>query len=211
MARIRPGDEWGSPATAPADLEVHGDDADLARAVAAHPGALIRFAPDASSDLARSVGLAAGAPTRGIALPLDALRLDDGRVAVNMLVAGVAPPRLRPWHRGLELGRAGGPVVSLVVAVGEFHHGLDLVPRGHPGDGRAELHEYRLRPLERAAVRARLATGTHVPHPRITVSSVRAVTLTGPRPFPIEIDGRPLGTTRELTIEVVPAAYRLLV
>jgi diacylglycerol kinase family enzyme len=211
MARIRPGDEWGIPASAPADLEVRGDDRELARAVAAHPGALLRFVPGSGSDLARAIGLVAGAPPRGIELALDALRLEDGRVAVNMVIAGVAPARLRPWHRAFDAGRADGPVVAVVVAVGEFHHGLDLVPRGHPGDGRAEVHEYRLRPRERAAVRARLATGTHLPHPRITVSSVRAVTLRGARPFPVELDGRPDGVVRELTMELVPGAYRLLV
>ena len=78
-----------------------------------------------------------------------------------------------------------------------------------PGDGRAELHTYRLRSQERSAMRQRLASGTHVPHPRIETSSVRSVSFRPPQSVAIEIDGRPAGQVREITISVVPSAYRL--
>src|SRR5689334_9817777 len=97
MTRIRPGEPWGTPAQGPPDVVVRGDDGDLARVVAAHPGALVRYEPDRASDVARAVGLTAGAPVEGVELPLDALRLDDGRLALNMVIAGVPPDRLAPW------------------------------------------------------------------------------------------------------------------
>ena len=53
---IKPGEEWGTPTTADPDLEVQGDDAELARMAARDPGALIRFRPTGGSDLARAVG-----------------------------------------------------------------------------------------------------------------------------------------------------------
>ena len=61
-----------------------------------------------------------------------------------------------------------GPCTTVVIATGQFRHGLDLVPRGHPGDGRAEVQIYAVPGRERRELRVRLATGTHVPHPKIT-------------------------------------------
>ena len=43
---IRPGEAWGEPVSEAPDLVVAGGDADLAREVDAHPGALVRFRPD---------------------------------------------------------------------------------------------------------------------------------------------------------------------
>ena len=64
----------------------------------------------------------------------------------------------RPWFSG--------PATTVVVATGQFLRGLDLVPRGHPGDGKAEVQVYALRRAGAAArCAARLATGAHVPAP----------------------------------------------
>ncbi len=210
MSRIRPGEPWGEPAAGDPDLEVHGGDADLAAAVAAAPGARIRFEPDATSDIARAVGLVAGAPPRGVELAMDVLRLDTGEVAVNMIVVGRAPEALRPWHRPHDLGVEGGPALSVVIAVGQYHHGVDLVPRGHPGDGRAEVHTYRVPPGQRGALRARLPTGTHLPHPAITTASVRRVRLAAGRPVPVEVDGVAVGRRQTLDVQVEAGAYRLV-
>ena len=169
---IKPGEEWGSPAAGPPDLEIAGDDRTLAAAVTrggADP--LVHFEPTAASDLARAVGLGA-APRRGVALPCDLLALDgDGPRACNMIVFGDPPDRLTFLSRPKKVAVAvdgrvlfDGAATTIVVATGEFLRGLDVVPRGHPGDGRAEVQVYSLRGNERAALRARLRTGTHVPH-----------------------------------------------
>jgi hypothetical protein len=213
---IRPGDEWGTPTAAGPDLEVTGSDADLAAAVADRPGVLVRFRPDDSSDLAGAVGLRAGVAV-GVELPLDLLRLGDGRVAVNMLVAGTAPDALRRFFRRFAVnvrvdGRPvfHGPCTSVVIAVGQFRRGLDLVPRGHPGDGRAELQIYAVPGRERRALQARLATGTHVPHPKITQRTGTRIAVSIDRAVPLELDGRPVDPIDDLTVDVVPNAYRLL-
>ena len=64
-----------------------------------------------------------------------------------------------------------GPATTVVIANGEFFDGLDIVPRGHPGDGRLEVQVYALRRGERRAMRSRLPRGIHVPHPRITTAT----------------------------------------
>jgi hypothetical protein len=221
---IRPGEPWGSPTSAPADIEVSGDDAALAAAARLAPGALLRFVPDAASDLARAVGIPPGglAATAGTALPMDALSVTVSPPAApifacNMCVFGVPPDRLR-WSSPsfaveIELdGRTwfSGRASTIIVASGQFLRGLDVVPRGHPGDGKAEIHVYELKRRERRPMRARLATGAHLPHPRIRTRTAARVTLSAPRRPALEIDGVAGPASSRTTLEVVPGAYRLL-
>ena len=216
---IRPGESWGGPTSSPPDLEVYGGDADLAAAVARRPDLLVRFRPDASSDLARAIGLATdSAVAAGVELPLDLLRVDDGPVAVNMIVIGTPPDALGPLARRFGVNVRvdsrplfHGPCTTVVVAIGQFRRGLDIVPRGHPGDGRAEAQIYAVPARQRRPLRARLATGTHVPHPKITQRTAGRVTVSIDRRVRIEVDGRPAPATDLLDVAVVPNAYRLLV
>jgi hypothetical protein len=223
---IRKGEDWGVPSSAPPDAVIEGDDNALARWVGTSPGGRARFVPSADSDLARVLGMPEGA--RGTAgardevareVTLDALRFADGHTgtAVNMVILGPAPDRLRFGARPTRLRIVldgtpmfEGPATTLVVANGEFLRGLDVVPRGHPGDGRVEVQVYRLRRGERRPMRVRLATGTHLPHPRIEQRTARSLTVAAADPLPLEVDGRLLGMTVEVAVEVVPDAYRLL-
>ncbi|HYL53402.1 MAG TPA: hypothetical protein VEZ15_15615 [Acidimicrobiia bacterium] len=218
---IKPGEEWGTPTTAAPDFEVQGDDAELARVAARAPGALIRFRPAPGSDLARAVGIQT-AGDAGVEVRLDALRAGEYGLACNMVVLGVAPDRIRRWSRrvGVRVTVDGmawfaGRATTVVVATGEFHHGLDLVPRGHPGDGRVEVQVYALAPAERAGMRVRLAAGTHLPHPRIAQRTGRRIDVHWAGPVAsgrrIELDGRSRGRTDHVTVEVVDGAYRMLV
>jgi hypothetical protein len=205
----------------PADariVDVAGDDADLATAAAADPDAVLRFTPTAASDLARSLGLGVGAPGTGpTVVACDRLDLDDGLVAVNAVVLGTAPDRLRARHRMHPVvvevdGRvvADGPATTVVVASGQFLRGADLAPRGHPGDGRVEVQIYALAARERRPMRARLGRGDHVPHPRITQAAGRRVRVRWARgPRPCEVDGRARPATDRLEIAVRPAAVRV--
>lgn len=226
---IAKGQPWGRPATAPANCEVTGDDTDLAAAVAGAPGARIHFRPTSGSELARAVGLEPGAiepeppgtgqlPEQMTELPMDVLVFADGTLAVNMLVLGTPPERLGRFARRTELRiRADNRLwfndecTTVVVAVGQWLHGIDLVPRGHPGDGRVEIQAYRLRPSERRAMRRRLASGAHLPHPRIPTRTARRIEIEASAPVPLEVDGVAREPVRRLTAEVRADAYRLLV
>jgi YegS C-terminal NAD kinase beta sandwich-like domain len=215
---IRPGEEWGRPTSDLPDFEVAGSDADLAAAAASHPGALVRFRPDPTSDFAAAVGLGVERVVpSGTEVTLDLLRLDDGQNAVNMIVLGTPPDSARRFVRRFgasvrvdEHTVLLGPCTAVVIAIGQFRHGLDLVPRGHPGDGRAEVQIYAVPGRERRALRARLATGTHVPHPHIAQRTGRRIALTTDRRVPLEIDGRTAAAADVINVEVVPNAYRLL-
>ena len=234
MSSLRPGQPWGTEASGPPDFELSGGDAALAAALQRDlTDPLVRFAAAADSDLARTVGLVAGAAPSGLALPLDVLAYTaelrsgvpipeyDGKgtpVAVNSIVVGVAPDRLRFWHRpaGLSVEIDGAAVdatgaTSLVVMNGQYLRGLDLSPRGHPGDGVAEAQLYALPPGARRAMRTRLTTGAHLPHPAITIRRARRIVVRASRPAALEVDGAPM--TRIIAVEITlrPGAYRLLV
>ncbi len=221
---IKPGEPWGRPTSAAADLEVCGGDADLAAAVSARPGILVRFRPEPSSDLARAIGLAGGqSVAQGIEVPLDVLRIEDGPVAVNMPIAvnmvviGTPPDGLgrfaRRFGANVRVDSRSvfhGPCTTVVISTGQFRRGLDLVPRGHPGDGRAEVQVYAVPGRDRRRLRERLATGTHVPHPKITQRSGTSIRISVDRRVPIEIDGRSVAGADLVEITVVPSGYRLL-
>lgn len=213
---IKPGEEWGRRSSATPDLEVTGGDAQLAAAVSERPGVLVRFRPDASSDLAGAVGIQ-GDGTVGVEVPLDLLRITDDGCAVNMIVIGVPPDASRRFVRRFAANVRvddrplfHGPCTTIVIATGQFRRGLDVVPRGHPGDGRAEIQIYAVSNRQRRAVRARLATGTHVPHPDITQRTGAKVRVDLDRRVPVEIDGRPVPKSDLVDVAIVPNAYRLL-
>jgi hypothetical protein len=214
---LRPGQSWGRPGAGTPDVEVTGGDDTLAETIAAAPpGALVRFLPDASSDLARALGLAPDASPTGMVVNVDVLALGDGTSSVNAVVLGPPPDRLRWWHGSaptrVEIdGRVffDGDATTVVVASGQYLRGRDVIPRGHPGDGRAEIQIYALGRGERVEMRRRLGGGTHVPHPRIRQRSGRHVAVSRSRPGRLEADGRPRGRVTELHIEVVPGALHL--
>jgi YegS C-terminal NAD kinase beta sandwich-like domain len=215
---IKPGEPWGRPTSAAADLEVSGGDADLAAAVSARPRVLVRFRPEPSSDLALAIGLGGDqSVARGIEVPLDVLRVEDGPLAVNMILVGTPPDGLgrfaRRFGANVRVDTRSvfhGPCTTVVIATGQFRRGLDLVPRGHPGDGRAEVQIYAVPGRDRRRLRERLAAGTHVPHPKITQRSGTSIRISVDRRVPIEIDGRSVAGADLVEITVVPSAYRLL-
>ncbi len=218
---------WGEPARGPAHLAVEGTDADLAGWVRDHPGALFRFTPSrgSRSGVAAALGLRERGPDGalpqpvGTEVPLDAIRLADGTVVVNMAILGTPPDRLRRYSAKRQIDVVldgvrvfGGRATTVVLATGQYLRGLDLVPRGHPGDGLVEVQVYRLAPSERRAMRSRLPGGTHVPHPRITQRSGHEVEIrVWGEEWGLEVDGGARPPVSRLDATVVPAAYRLLV
>jgi len=218
---VEKGQPWERPATGPADWQVDGDDATLAAAVRDHPGARVGFRPDPSSDLARALGLHTSGAA-GLELVVDALRVvADGReaFAVNMVVVGVAPDRANWFTRAtkvrVEIDERvvhDGPANAVVVANGQYLRGNDVVPRGHPGDGRAEVQVYAVARGQRAGVRSRLPQGVHLPHPDIRQTVGRRVEIRAEgRPLPVEIDGVAAPPASLVTVEVLPAAFVLVV
>ena len=218
---VEKGEPWERPAAGPPEWHVEGDDATLAAAIRDRRGARVEFRPNAGSDLARALGLQAPGPA-GIDLALDGLRVvaDDRELfAVNMVIVGVAPDRAG-WRTRAPTVRVrvdervvhDGAATGVVVANGQHLRGADVVPRGHPGDGRIEIQVYAVRRGERAGVRSRLPQGVHLPHPDITQTGGRHVEVRADRgPLPLEVDGVGVSPAALVSVDVVPGAFVLVV
>jgi len=199
-------------------VTVLGGDAEIAAEVRARPGARLGLDPGGHSDIARAVGLGHHEAAGTTDLPMDAIDVDGGMVVVNALVLGVAPERLRWWHRRRPVvvrvdGREvfDGVATTVVVATGQYLRGADVVPRGHPGDGRIEVQVHALDPGQRAGMRRRMVTGAHVPHPGIVQAGGRRVEVSAPGGWPLEVDGCARGARSGLTATVRAGAWRLVV
>lgn len=195
---IEKGEEWGRHARLPADGVVVSSDAE-ARAVverARRAGAAPPPLGLTGGDLCRTLG-GTGDENRlwsdaAMAFDVDlGAALVDGRLFffVAHLVA-----RTRMWTRTVAAMNA------------EFVGRWDLAPRAHPGDGRLDVVDAALLFGDLLAVRSRLATGSHLPHPRIGVRRVPAAQFSFERPRPVRLDGVTVGPARTLSIRVEAAA-----
>jgi hypothetical protein len=93
----------------------------------------------------------------------------------------------------------------------QFRGSWNVAPRGHPNDGLLDVFEARLGIADRFKVRARLASGTHLPHPGITQRRVAAVQFEFPRPTSIELDGELVTQARTLSVRLEPDALKVIV
>jgi hypothetical protein len=135
----------------------------------------------------------------GMVMPCDlvAAQLDDG--PTDWFVAHLVA------HRGWWRGRA---FVAMNAAwLGPWNLG----PKAHPNDGLVDVTDARVRPGQRLAVRRRLPTGSHLPHPGLTTRRVRAGEWVLDRSTPIRLDGVPVGTARRLRLTVEPDAFQIVV
>jgi hypothetical protein len=218
---IRKGIAWGTPSSRDPDLVVVGGDADLAAAFATQPGARFGFEPDAASDLAATLGLRPGSEPAGLELRIDVLwiALDEREeiaVCANA-TSGCRPEALRRSTRRRECqitidGQARRlRAAGVVIANAQHLDRMRIVPRGHPGDGRAEAQWFGLGPAQRAKFRDRLPTGDHLDHPDVGRTSFRTLAVGWNRPAPVRLDSRPVGTAKLARVRVEAGALRLCV
>lgn len=227
----RPNETWSDVSSkTPVDgFRVVGHDATLAQAAQQSPGAVIEFIPGIDSDLALGLGISLSSATSTELIEpahqlvplvsMDALEVSRGEkhtIAVNMVISGVLPDRGRWWHRRRRLsvfvdGKIifAGRATTVIAANGQFFHGLDLIPRGHPGDSCIEVQILALPVGQRRAFRRRLATGTHVPHPGVIEGRGRRVEISWRGRRSLNIDGRDQDLEDSIVVGVRPNAYRL--
>jgi hypothetical protein len=205
---IEKGEPWGSPArdlSLPPPVEVHTD---------AEAGEVVQRARRANDpipplmllggDLCRTVG---GTGDAGHARGPDAMALpcDLGSVLLDgrqhWFVAHLVARR--SWWRGRILAAMNA----------QFLGRYDVAPRGHPNDGAVELLDVApsFGVVDRLRARRRLPTGTHVPHPDITVRRVRAQQETFDPPLHVWLDGVAVGEVHNLSLRVEPDALMVLV
>lgn len=189
---IRAGAPWGSEVPRPPGLRVAGDDAELAALFAADPDG--SYAVD-GGDLHRTVGAPRRSGETMHRLPIDVLDVVTDRsehVAVAHLLIR------RSWWRG--------PIVF----VGNVGHlgAWNVAPRAHPDDGRLDIVavDGAMRRRERWEARRRLPTGTHVPHPAISVRTGTEWHWSDRRGAQLWIDGVDVGSRTRVDVTIRPDA-----
>jgi hypothetical protein len=191
---IRKGEPWGEPAVCPSNLRVVPTDRDLREWVIWHRSRCLDIAPVGISggDMARTAGGGSGTHPSSAMVTLDAMRVtvDDGEPTwgVAHLVAR------RSWLIG--------EVVFVMNA--QFLGGYDLAPRSHPNDGKLDvLHvDAAMSRRGRLQARQRSRTGTHLPHPAMSMRSAAEFSFEFATPLVVWIDGVRVAVARRLMVAV---------
>lgn len=188
---IRKGEPWGTPVERPDELVTVHDDAELAEIL--------------TSDAIGPVGVTGGDLHRSLGSPPE--RTEMQRLPIDLIdVVADRQSFVAVAHVIVRRGWWRGRIVAAcnVDRVGEW----DVAPRAHPNDGRIDTIDVdpSMTIRERWQARQRLAGGTHVPHPRITTTSVRSAVWEFDRPFAVWIDGRHRCDARAVTVRVRPDA-----
>lgn len=199
---ISPGSSWGEAfpdRVALEQLPVAASDAELAELAGRANGGRFRLT---GGDLFRTLG--SPDPTRGargeaMCFPVDLLEVALGDDRVRYAIAHVVARRGRWWaHR------------TVVVMNASFVGALNLGPKAHPNDGRADATDGRLGRRDRWSARHRMAAGTHLPHPALSVTRRAELSFDFAEPTPIILDGEPNGETRHLSVRVIPDAFEVV-
>lgn len=192
---IRKGEEWGRPAQP--DEVRHCPTATRDRDVAATPGGtLLR-----GGDLGLTLGIA---PHRSDTATWQRLPLD-------LLEVSFVDRRGRSGHATAAAWLTVGSFVRgpfVVVANASFVRGRRLFPRSHPNDGRFEVLEVSeaMSLRQRITAMRRVRSDSHLPHPQLTVCAAASIRLAWPRARKLVVDGRRLGTVREIDVVIRPDA-----
>jgi diacylglycerol kinase family enzyme len=100
---------------------------------------------------------------------------------------------------------------TVVAMNAEWRGNWDLGPRSHPNDGLLDVYDARLIWSDLPKVRARLPTGSHLPHPDIAQRRVAAYQVEFERPILVELDGTAIGRCRTLSLRLLPDALTVVV
>ena len=198
---IAKGRDWGEVGPIPGDAVFAATDSEAAAVVAAarRDGQPAPPVVLTGGDLARTLGTTGkrqARPATGARVWADVgAALVDGRLfwfAAHLVAR-------RSWWRGRVL----------VVANAAFMGKGNVAPRAHPGDGRLDVLDARLRLGDRIRARSRLGAGAHLPHPDIEQRRVAAAQFDLDPALNVYADGRPLGRAAAISVRVEPASLEV--
>ena len=100
---------------------------------------------------------------------------------------------------------------SVAAMNAQWFRDWNLGPRAHPNDGLVDVYDATLTFADLPKVRARLRSGTHVPHPRIAARRAAGVQVELERPLSVWLDGEVADRGRVLSVRVEPDALTVVV
>jgi hypothetical protein len=158
------------------------------------------------------LGLLGGDLCRTLGGPGDEARLrGPGAMTFPVDLGAVLLDGHLRWFVAHLVARSRGWGQAFVAMNAQWRGPWNLGPRAHPGDGLLDTYRARLGVADRLKVRARLPAGAHLPHPEIHERRAPAVQAEFARPVAVELDGRPAGRVRALSVRVEPDALTVVV
>ena len=92
------------------------------------------------------------------------------------------------------------------------HYGkMNPAPKAHPGDGKFDMLEVKLSPLQTFKAVKRVSAGTHIPHPGIKYKQVSSEQFSFGKKLSIEIDGKNIGKFSTVSIRIETEALRVVI
>jgi YegS/Rv2252/BmrU family lipid kinase len=107
-------------------------------------------------------------------------------------------PRFPPAHVRVESGPRSyeGPALAVIAANGQFFGGgLNIAPRASLRDGKLDIQTFAVRRMSAVPLFQKIKGGMHGTHPGVHRIPGSEVTIDSEIPWPVEVDGEPLGTT----------------
>jgi len=201
---IKRGETWGEPAPLPADGVVVRTDAE-ARAVVTRARRAGLTPP--------TLGLLGGDLCRTLGGLGDEAALRSEGAMTFPCDLGVAELDGEPhWFVAHAIARRSwwrGRVVAAMNA--QWLGTWDLGPRSHPDDGLLDITDGTMPFGDRLKARRRLPTGTHLPHPALTVTRTATADLVLDPSLDIWLDGEKMGRCHRLVLSIDPDALRVVV
>lgn len=198
---IRKGEEWGRKDVVPQSFFIAEDDSDAASQPPHVPFALCR------GDLFTALGRP-HTPMHGrdcMILPIDALTCSvqflNGDTETIHAASHVS---IGSWWKGRHI----------IVSNSGFINGLNIAPRSHPNDGEMDVFSIASEmPLkQRFLARRKAKTGTHLPHPNISVLRKTVLEISRDRPQErLSIDGVAVSAWTAVHISIEPDYWEVIV
>lgn len=224
---IRKGQPWGKTMSLPEDALIASTDSELADHVSeSYPAADIFDAAVTLSaseivlgvvggDLHRTLGSPTHTPEElrngaGVGFPIDlgVVRFTVSGEAGEGHHYGLFAAHLIATSRSSRSLWAGRTVIAMNAA---FRGAENLAPRGHPNDGRLDLIDGQLAPLDRRRAHKRTYAGSHVPHPNLEETRVRDISISNETEFYVELDSSSRIRARHFQIRCISDAVTVIV
>ena len=134
-------------------------------------------------------------------LPIDIVRVVADESRETFFVAHLVARN--SWWRG--------PITAAMNA--QFLGKWDVSPRSHPNDGKVDIVSVfsDLGMQQRWMARSRVLLGTHVPHPKISISQRASTVIDFAKPTRLTVDGITWGSGRRIELTVLADAAMVCV